>query len=99
MPKSLNDITANDLEETRKLAALFLTPRDIAVILDIDTASFIERCEDEECKLYQAFQAGRLLSETELRAAVIKLAKSGSSPAQTMAFQMLMNSKMKMLDR
>ncbi|MEP7111198.1 MAG: hypothetical protein ABI760_24595 [Ferruginibacter sp.] len=99
MLKSLTDISPDEFEEIKKLAALFYTPRDIAIILEIDIALFVEGCFEEGSPTWQYFNAGRLLSETELRAAIMKLAKAGSSPAQTMATQMLMNSKMKMLDR
>jgi len=88
-----------DLEEIQKLAGLFYTPREIAIILQLIPEDFITLCNEEGCPIYNSFHAGRLLSETELRTSIIKLAKSGSSPAQTMAMNMLMNSKIKLIDK
>ena len=99
MLKFLNDITPEDLEEIKRLAGMFYTPREISVVTEADPFVFIEACEEEGTPVWQAFQAGRLLCETELRMSIIKLAKAGSSPAQTMALQMLRDSKIKMLDR
>lgn len=99
MQKSLNDISADELEEIKKWAALFYTPKEIAVIQEIDIDAFTDACQQEGSAIFNAFFGGRLMSESELRTSIIKLAKSGSSPAQTMALDMLNKSKMKMLDR
>ncbi len=99
MRKSLNDITTADLEEIKKFSGWFYTPREIAIILEIDVEFMIDACQEEGNQLHQAFYAGQLISESELRSSILKLAKSGSSPAQTMALEMLNNTKMKMFDR
>jgi hypothetical protein len=53
--------------------------------------------QDQESDFYKAYYKGRLQSEYDLRKSVVKLAKSGSSPAQTMAMDMLNKSKLKMI--
>ena len=98
MLKSLVDITDEDLLEIKNMAAVFFTPKQIATALEIDQASFIEECRQEGSNCYLAFEGGRLLSEFELRTSIVKLAKSGSSPAQTMALEMLKTSTMKMME-
>mgnify|MGYP001582592429 CR=1 FL=1 len=98
MQRSLNDITAEDLAEINKLAAAFYVPKEIAMILELPTGLFMEACTTEGTECFNAFNGGRLKSEYEVRAAVVQLAKAGSSPAQTMAMQMINTSKMKMMD-
>lgn len=99
MRKSLTDITTTDLEQVREFAALFFAPKDIALMVGIDNQTMLDEVEDEKSSLHQAFYTGRLKSEAELRKSIVKLAKSGSSPAQTMSLDLLMKSNVKMLGR
>ena len=99
MPKSLADITSEDIKEIENLAALFFTPKEIATMLEIRPEFMMNEMEYEDSSIYRAFHTGRLQSEMELRKSIVKLAKSGSSPAQTMALELLNKSKVKMLDR
>lgn len=98
MQRSLDDINDEDLAEIQAFGATFLTPKEIAIIMEMDQHSFIEACSDESTKIYKSYHSGRLKSEFELRQAVYKLAKSGSSPAQTMMLDLINESKQKMLD-
>lgn len=99
MPKYLSDLHEADLKEVKNLAALFFTPREIAMMLEIDPGQFVMGCDVEGTTVYNAFQGGRLQSEVDYRTSVVKLAKSGSSPAQTMVKEMIDKSKMRMLNR
>jgi hypothetical protein len=99
MLKSLVDPTPEILEEITRLAALFFTPREIAIMQELPADDFVRECACENSNYYTAFQSGRLQSEVDLRTSILKLAKSGSSPAQTMSLDMLNKSKGKMLDR
>lgn len=99
MQKSLNDITAEDLVEIRRLAGLAFTPREVAMMLELEVEGMVMYCEFEDCDIYRAFHGGRLQREIDLREKIIKLAESGSSPAQTMLLSILQQSKIKMMDR
>ena len=68
-------------------------------MLEFPADVFAQECDNENSQYYIAFQGGRLQSEVDLRTGIIKLAKSGSSPAQTMALDLYNKSKLKMLDR
>lgn len=93
-------LTKETLSEITRLSALLFTPRDIAVMLEISPVEeFIAECTREGNSVYTAFQSGRLQTEVDLRNSIIKLAKSGSSPAQTMAMDILNKSRIKMIDR
>lgn len=99
MPKSLNDITPEELQEVERLAALYFTPREIALMLQIKFDEVLLQFDANQGDFYEAFQTGRLQSEVDLRKGIIQLAKAGSSPAQTMAMDLFNKSKAKMLDR
>lgn len=91
---------SNDqLAKIRECAKLFFSPREIAIIMEFPVSVFLEDCHEEEHTAYKAFYAGRLESEMELRRSIIKLSQSGSSPAQTMAMDLLNKSQLKILDK
>lgn len=98
MQKSLVDLPQDIYDEIKSMSAVFLTPKEIAIILEFDVVQFTNACNAEGSMIYQAFQSGRMKSEYELRQSILKLAKSGSSPAQTMALELLNDSKQKMID-
>lgn len=97
MLKSLSDITDAELQEIQNMAAVFFTPGQIAQVMELDAKVFEEECNTAGNKFYDAFAGARLKSEYELRWSIVKLAKSGSSPAQTMALEMVKNSQLKMM--
>lgn len=99
MLKFLNDLTPEDLAEVENLAGLFFSPREIAVMLELILPEILEQLDNSEGNFYRAFQKGRLQNEVNLRKAIMQLARAGSSPAQTMAMDLLNKSKAKMLDR
>lgn len=88
-----------DIELCEELAHLFFTPREIAMMMQIDFGILQSQIDENAGPLYEAFQRGRLQSEKELREGILQLAKAGSSPAQTMAMDLLNKSKAKMIDR
>jgi hypothetical protein len=99
MLKSLSEFTEEDLQEIFNLAALFFTPREIASIRGFETNPFIEACDTEGTKFYEHFDGGRKQGEIDIRKGIIKMAAAGSTPAQTMAMDLLKQSKLKMMDR
>lgn len=99
MPKSLAELTEPDYEEITSLAALFFTPRDISIMLELPAEQFIRECENTDSPVYLAFYKGRLQAEVDLRTSIMKMAKAGSGPAQTMAMDLLNKSKVNMLNR
>ena len=99
MQKSLSDITSDDLEEVTRLAGLFIPPRDIAIMLEIDINEFIEASETVGSAIYLAFYSGRLQGEVDLRESIQKMATAGSVPAQQMMLDFHKQSKIQMIDR
>ena len=99
MLKSLNDIKDEELAEVEALAGLFFSPREIAVMMELMLPEILEQLDNSEGNFYCAFQKGRLQNEVDLRKSIFQLARAGSSPAQTMAMDLLNKSKAKMIDR
>lgn len=99
MQKSLVDTNPEELAEVERLSALFFTPREISLMLELDIRQINDQLDQKEGNFYCAFLKGRLQNEVDLRKAILQLAKAGSSPAQTMAMDLLNKSKAKMLDR
>lgn len=95
MQKFLDEITADQLEEISEMAGVFFTPKQIAQVMELPVNEFVAECDTEGTPIYNAYQAGFLKNEYEVRLAVVKLAKSGSSPAQTMTLDMINKSRIK----
>jgi len=62
-----------DLAEIEELGALQFSLAEVAIILGREIADGAE---------LTAYRRGQLKAEAEVRASILKLAKSGSSPAQ-----------------
>ena len=77
------------LQEITNLAALFLSPKEIAVMMEWDEDLFLNDVKKVGNAAYVAYQKGRLQSEVDIRTSVIKMAKAGSTPAQAMALKFL----------
>lgn len=87
------------LQQVTELASVFFTPKEIAVIMELDEDIFLEDVQMESHQLSKAYLGGKLKSEFEVRKSIVQLAKSGSSPAQAMSMDMIKQSNLKMLDR
>lgn len=98
MLKSLNEITPEILVGIEEMAGCFFEPKKIALAIEIDIQLMTEQMDSEESSIYRAFHKGWLNSEFKHRQSIISLAKSGSSPAQTMVTTMLDKAKLKLLD-
>jgi hypothetical protein len=72
-----------DLKEVQELAELHFSRKEVATILGLDA----DLAESEEFE--KAFETGRLLCDAQLRRAIFKLAKQGSSPAQNLALKIM----------
>ena len=78
------NLTQQELETIEKLAGLFYTPKQIAIILEIDPEMFEAHIRSETGNTYRAYYKGYYEADIELRKSITQSALSGSSPAQTM---------------
>lgn len=96
MQISFNDEQLKQIEE---LAAVFFSPQQIAVFLQLEKEFVISEIKTEGKPAHMAYQKGLMQSEWELRKSVLSLAKAGSSPAQAMALDLLSKNKLKIMSR
>lgn len=68
------------LDEARSLGELLFTNEEIMEIMELD---------ELDPKLIKAIRAGHLKAEADLRKSIMDLARSGSSPAQSFAKNLL----------
>jgi hypothetical protein len=74
-------------------ASSFFSPQEIAIIMDLNTPEFILLFTTEGA-VKNAYNKGRLIQEAKLRKVILELATKGSSPAQTLAMDIIKNSKL-----
>lgn len=87
-------LTKNKLKELERLATLFFTIKQAAVILQVKHKLLRSRIEIEDTPESQAYNRGLLKSEFEVREKIIEMAKRGSSKAQLSALEMIQNVKL-----
>ncbi len=83
------EFTEDVLQEIERLAALFFSPKEIATVTGIDKTLFLRDLKIEDSQIFRAYYTGKLKSESELRESIVKLAKRGSSPAQSLLVKIL----------
>ena len=84
----MDELSEDLLLEIQEMASLFFAPETIAQVIGMEKDRFVELLSDASHPAAQAFNKGSIMSEVELRRSVIKLAKQGSSPAQTLSMKL-----------
>lgn len=82
-------LASEQLAEIEEFAALHFTKAEIAIIMDFTND------EIENTHVKEAMNRGRLKAEAEVWQSIFRLAKQGSSPAQTLAIQRINKLKAK----
>lgn len=83
------ELTEEQLEEIKKLAASCMKTHEICIIMQIKHAAFKEELENPNSPVFQAHQSGFLQTKYELQKKMIDLAKAGSSPAQAASIKLI----------
>lgn len=76
------------LEQIEKLAELNYTPEEVCKIVGIEQQVMMDALEDEHSEIHRSYWKGFYTTDIKLRQSIIKLAVSGSSPAQNLALRM-----------
>lgn len=96
----MNTSNKDFLSSVKELSELLFVPKEIAIMLQVEPSEkFITKCRTEGTEEYKAYMGGRLEAEMMLRKSILTLAYNGSSPAQTMANNLLMDSRIKEIER
>lgn len=83
------ELTKAQLNEVTEWAMALFSPQEIALIMELDDLAFSRAIATKQGDLYRHYMKGRLISEGKIKKAVINLAESGSSPAQTLALKLI----------
>lgn len=87
---------ANDINaEIYNLGKLAYMPEDIGIMMGMTADEVTTAMEDPESEFYRSYHKGYYETDILVRQSIFKLAAAGSSPAQSMAGQILKNNLLK----
>jgi len=86
----MKPLTEEEITNLRNLAEALLTDEQIADVLELSYAEFLQLMEDSS-EVNKALKAGRLLTVAKVNKSIIEAAEQGSSPAQAMVKKMVDN--------
>lgn len=75
-------LTQEEEEHLISMGAVGFTAAQVAAVFDLDPNMVKDQFRLERGVIYEIYYKGRLQSELEIRSAVLKLARNGSTPAQ-----------------
>ena len=91
------ELTAELLDEITKVASCAYSPKQVAFILGISPGEFCELVKDEESDASIAYYKGFFSSEMSVRESVLKLARDGSSPAQSTSIELFKHARKELI--
>lgn len=83
------NLTEEKLKEVEQLAGLFLEPKEIAVLLNLDAENFLHCLDMKKGAVYIAYFRGKTISKKEILENVVKMAKHGSPQAEDLVKQFM----------
>lgn len=87
------NLSETELETVQKLAGLFYTPREIALMIESDADDFEAAIRSESGAVFKAYFKGYYEADMELRSCIRESALQGSSPAQGLLREIQKQSK------
>lgn len=86
-------LTPEEIQNLEDFAELLFSDRALAVVMELDPDEFRIAMKMQNGLIFQAVTRARLKSEGAIREGIIKMAARGSTPAQTMAMDLLKGMK------
>lgn len=86
-------LTDEQLEVLGEYASLLFSPREIALVLNLDFTEFIDEITNEKAQAYRVYNLAIIDTKKRLRAKNLKLAEQGSPVAQAVAEQYIADLK------
>ena len=77
------------------MAAHFMNPKEIAIVLGVDYDAFILLLSDPSSDEYSHYHKSKITSILEIRRKVVKMAKSGSPQAEMLVTGFMNDQKIK----
>lgn len=87
------NLNEKELEMIRKMAGLFYSPKEIAIIVEAPPEEFEAEIKCGTCPIFLAYMKGYLEADIDMRQSIMQSALNGSSPAQTMLREIQRQSK------
>jgi hypothetical protein len=81
------------LDMLERMGSNFFSARESAIVLEVSEIDLKSLLKDENSAAHKRYYKGYFISLMELREAIIKMAKRGSSPAQKMLLDILQDMK------
>jgi len=88
-------MTDDQLAIIDDMAAHFMTPKEIAIVLGVDHDAFLLLLSDPSSQEYSHYHKSKITSILELRRKVVKMAKSGSPQAEMLVTNFINEQKIK----
>lgn len=79
------NLTDGQLQEVYENAGLFLSPEEIAVLMDLNVLDFIAEIKSKTGEVYLQYMKGKTTSKKAIRENVVKMARHGSPQAEDLA--------------
>lgn len=73
-----------NLQKITEYAALFMSPNEIAILLDYDIKLFIQQIKLNDSDVNRAYNKGKIQTKASVRKRIIDIALKGSASAQEM---------------
>jgi hypothetical protein len=84
------NLTDEQLLEVERLAGLFLSPDEIAVLIGVSAEEFCECIAAKSGIAYQSYFRGKTISKRDIHENIVKMAKHGSPQAEEFARDMML---------
>jgi hypothetical protein len=88
-------LTPEQLIEIERLAGLFFSFEEIALLINADLKLLIQQFNNVHSPAAIAYRRGVLISEKEIREQIISMAKLGNPAAQTEAMKLMQKQNIK----
>jgi hypothetical protein len=89
-------VNKDQIEIIERAGAALCKPSEAARLAGIAFESFKGELLNEESEIYQAYYSSFETTKLELKESTIAIAQQGSSPAQTLAFELLRKAELEM---
>lgn len=89
-------MTEEEYQMIERCGKALTKPSELARIIGMDPDEVKAALSNPDSEIYEAFFKGFELTKLELRESTLSIASQGSSPAQTLAFQILKDVELEM---
>lgn len=86
---ALRSLTDEEKESLEYFAGLLYSDSDLAKILQMDAEDLRLQMKMQRGEAYDIITRARLIAESQIRKGIIDMAARGSTPAQTMAMELM----------